>query len=471
MVEKKINSYTNKTSIIDGDKLVGTDSTDSSTKNFVMSDIKTYIGTGTVTDSSSTTFTNKNIDADNNIVTNIGSSEISKFVITGQSTEPAPSTADSILLYDASSDSLKKTTIGLLPTGGGGTSSSVYITVTDDGTGDYNTDGTADQTQVNDAIDTANTAGGGTVYVKDGTYSISASIVPKSNVTLIFGDNAVVTRTGSLKMIYTTSAIENVTISGGRWCNDTNVNEIINISSNDNTNIVIKNMHFVKNGGRCIYFGGNVNIFNCYGENVAQGIGTTDISTTSVIFIPKTIIDGCKFVNQNFTGSENEGIDINWHNDSYAMISNCICDGFLENSIEMNSRWWSVSNCQVTPAPTTSGYAFTSSVKVDSGSQEVTGTFSNCHVYGQGSSAGGFFLDKSHGVTAVGCSVTARTAGLGIGYRVSGTTDTTKVLVNGCVAIDLDKGIYNTVGTKCTALAFQAINCDIDIDGTTNIIS
>lgn len=50
---------------------------------------------------------------------------------------------------------------------------------------DYITDGTADDVQIQQAIDAANAAGGGTVFIKEGTYSVASPIVLNSNVQLI----------------------------------------------------------------------------------------------------------------------------------------------------------------------------------------------------------------------------------------------------------------------------------------------
>ena len=49
---------------------------------------------------------------------------------------------------------------------------------------DYETDGTADQIQINAAIVAVNAAGGGIVFVKSGNYSLSGSISMRSNVCL-----------------------------------------------------------------------------------------------------------------------------------------------------------------------------------------------------------------------------------------------------------------------------------------------
>jgi parallel beta-helix repeat protein len=62
----------------------------------------------------------------------------------------------------------------------------VALTVAPTGTAaDYNTDGTADQTEINNAINAANTAGGGIVLLREGTYTISSAISIKNNVLLL----------------------------------------------------------------------------------------------------------------------------------------------------------------------------------------------------------------------------------------------------------------------------------------------
>jgi parallel beta-helix repeat protein len=59
-----------------------------------------------------------------------------------------------------------------------------YKIVATDGSGDYNCNGTDDQTEINSAIDAVNTAGGGAVYLRAGTYTISSNVVIKSNIIL-----------------------------------------------------------------------------------------------------------------------------------------------------------------------------------------------------------------------------------------------------------------------------------------------
>ena len=77
-------------------------------------EIATKIGT-----SDTKTLTNKTIDADSNTISNIGSSEVSSNLITGQDAlGETVDDADYLLLYDTSGNSLKKVLISNLPSGG-----------------------------------------------------------------------------------------------------------------------------------------------------------------------------------------------------------------------------------------------------------------------------------------------------------------------------------------------------------------
>ncbi len=65
---------------------------------------------------------------------------------------------------------------------------------------DYVADGTADQTEINSAITAVNSAGGGTVYLAEGTYTINAKIDLRSNVKILGAgiDNTVITIANAL---------------------------------------------------------------------------------------------------------------------------------------------------------------------------------------------------------------------------------------------------------------------------------
>lgn len=65
------------------------------------------------------------------------------------------------------------------------TASAVVATSASGFIADYYTDGTADHVQINAAIDAVNTAGGGTVFLRAGTYIPSAIVSLKDNVWLV----------------------------------------------------------------------------------------------------------------------------------------------------------------------------------------------------------------------------------------------------------------------------------------------
>jgi len=79
-----------------------------------------------ISSSSTDTLTNKTIDANNNTITNVGSSEIESGIITDQTEKASPTTGDFLLASDgAAAGALKKVDIGNLP-GGGGDVDSVF---------------------------------------------------------------------------------------------------------------------------------------------------------------------------------------------------------------------------------------------------------------------------------------------------------------------------------------------------------
>jgi len=78
-----------------------------------LSRLWTYIS-GKLT-SAALTLTNKTIDADNNTISNIGSSEIKSDIITGLADKSSPSISDYMMLYDTGGTALKKFDIRSLP--------------------------------------------------------------------------------------------------------------------------------------------------------------------------------------------------------------------------------------------------------------------------------------------------------------------------------------------------------------------
>ena len=353
----------------------------------------------------------------------------------------------------------------------------IMTVVSRDATGDYVCDGTSDQTQINQAITAVNGNGGGTIYVKAGSYVISSSIIPLSNVHIIFDKNATVTRAIDIEMVSSSSEISNFKIEGGRFCNDTGTNEIITLSNINNEEIEIAGMTFVKCGGRAIYVGGDFKVINCNGIDIAQGIGTPDLSlqTSGAYKIPRCIIESCFFENQTFSGSQNEGVDINWHNLGYATINDCICRGYHDASFELNCRYYQVSNCIAIGAngyaPTPGHFAFAIKEEATDGRLH-TGNVTNCIVINLNGTGYGFYTDRANSINFNGCQVISTDLTNSIGYRISGATSES-VVMNGCMAQNCNQGIYSSIGGILTAIAFQDIDCTTRIyetGGSTTLI-
>ncbi len=60
----------------------------------------------------------------------------------------------------------------------------VTVSVAADGSGNYNTDGSADQVEINNALNYIYSQGGGTVHLKNGNYLIDGSLIINDNTTL-----------------------------------------------------------------------------------------------------------------------------------------------------------------------------------------------------------------------------------------------------------------------------------------------
>ena len=76
------------------------------------------------------------------------------------------------------------------------------VIVATDGSGDYNTDGTADEVEINAALNSL-PAEGGVVYMKEGTYNIDASIIiPDNGIEIIgAGSSTIIQSTEDIPLI------------------------------------------------------------------------------------------------------------------------------------------------------------------------------------------------------------------------------------------------------------------------------
>lgn len=99
----------------------------------------TIVGTATTQ-----TLTNKTLDADNNTVTNIGSTEVKSELITGLTADASPAgAADYVMTYDASATALKKVLLDDLPSSGGGGFSGTSDSYEANESSDYTTTSTS----------------------------------------------------------------------------------------------------------------------------------------------------------------------------------------------------------------------------------------------------------------------------------------------------------------------------------------
>lgn len=341
-----------------------------------------------------------------------------------------------------------------------------YYVIASDGTGDYNCDGTADNIQFDEAIVAANAAGGGTIFVKDGSYSFSAGITPLSNVEVICGGGVVITRASSLDMIKTTSAVTDFTWRGGNIGNDVFINENFHFSHIDCKRIKITDVLFTKNGGRAILINGDFDVRNCRVIDVAQFLGTINNSAVVNPDYARMNIENCWGENQSFSSSENEFIEINTHDNSYVTITNCYGKGYLENTYDINARVFTVTNCIAELDPSVSGaYAFTSSVNTTP--KEANGSFVNCHVRNIGSGQYGFYFDVGEGVSAIGCTVTGDddTTLAGTAFFADGGTSTSVQLI-GCHAQDVATAYQNDIGGALSMVGCTADNYTTFITNT-----
>ncbi len=167
------------------------------------------------------------------------------------------------------------------------------VVIATDGSGDFNTNGTDDQVEIQAAIDSL-PAGGGCVYMKEGTYTITATI---------------------------TITIDNVAIIGcGRCTHITITTDDINLLEvgTNIEGILITNMRFSGVGG----FGGVTHsaiYFDTVDNSEIRGVwvdNCTDVSAAGIVLdnSPRNIIISCKVNGNRF----NLGIGTS----NYNIISN-----------------------------------------------------------------------------------------------------------------------------------------------------
>lgn len=189
---------------------------------------------------------------------------------------------DQGLIWDTSSSSVKNYTPSQVSSYVNSKLPTVTVGVAGSGA-TYETDGTADQTQINAAITAVNAAGGGIVQLQDGQFDITGLITMKSNVTLQgVGWSTVLKRNASMtvdRVIYATgidnASVKNLKIDGS---NDLVIpaDNMESLRIDSSTNIFIDRV-FVLNSpseGIQLHIADSSRITHCRAEGTAMISGS-----------------------------------------------------------------------------------------------------------------------------------------------------------------------------------------------------
>jgi hypothetical protein len=218
------------------------------------------------------------------------------------------------------------------------------ITVAQDGTGDFNGD-TGEVIQ--QAIDYVNGLGGGTVFIKKGTYLINSSVVVCSNLILQGEGYATVftNNDDTVHIIGTVADLENITIKNIYFKgNQTN-------SSHNEAGKTGRLIHL--NDGNVF----NITVTECYFSNTsnfALSIGSSTLLGSEKAIITKNIFYKARagigtsvkypvisdnILIQDLSTSSGEGIDVNniGGADVHALINNNILTGYPADSIDTSA--------------------------------------------------------------------------------------------------------------------------------------
>src|SRR3990167_1205855 len=131
--------------------------------------------------------------------------------------------SEGMIIYNSTLDKVQKYENSVWVDVGMSPATKVVASASSGYAADYYTDGTADDVQIQAAIDAVNTSGGGSVYIKVGTYNINAKVTIPSNIT-IGGDGF-------------------VTILKAVNCFSNTINMLENSDTiNGNSNIIVKDL-------------------------------------------------------------------------------------------------------------------------------------------------------------------------------------------------------------------------------------
>jgi parallel beta-helix repeat protein len=178
---------------------------------------------------------------------------------------------------------------------------------------DYYTDGTADDIEIQEAIDAAHAIGGGDVLIKNlgNIYSISNSIQAKSNVNIIVEEGTTIKLANATNLdMLVVNGVTNITINGlvldGNKTNQTIAKSGINILGNS-TKIRLKNL-YVKSttaDGIKAFQASDFRIQDCTAYQcgktglVGQGNGGFNISTCYDFVLQNCKADACDYEGLN----------------------------------------------------------------------------------------------------------------------------------------------------------------------------
>lgn len=362
MVDKKLPELTELTSIADGDRMYivdvsdTTDSAQGTSKFIQKSNLVTNLN---LTDVSDVTASAADVNATTNFEETISATTSEVTIATGKTLNIAD---DGGLKLNETAITSTAAELNYLDGVTGADVGRRYFTkiVSTDASGDYQTDGTDDDVQIQAAIDAVGTAGGGVVLIRKGTYVVGTQIdVDSANIhvvgegmgaTILQAKTAFTTATDIVNITSSNCSIENLTIDGNK-SNQTTENHD-GVVATTGTQIVIKNVE-VKNLNR--------NSGNTYGISLTAN---------------NSFIIGC-------ISHDNELVGINCSGQGCSLVG-CLAYSNAGIGIDIGGAGSSASSCQ---------------------SNSNTGT--------------GF--DLGSGVVVSGCSARSNS---GIGFLCATTTDT-----------------------------------------------
>lgn len=290
---------------------------------------------------------------------------------------------------------------------------------------DYITDGTADDVQIQAAIDAVSAAGGGIVFIKAGTYNTTSTIHDKSNIslvgegsqkTIIKGAATTYTMLNTVRSGTTSTLFNNISLKDMTFVsqsdaiieiNNTNnfhasgleiyytvttpVSECFNLQYCQNVNIVDNYLHNITGNGIQVNAVTNFNIAN----NIIDAIVATDtdgIDIDTDFMLTKTFVSSFGTVTGNVIKNSVNGIRVeNGHN--FAITGNTIdtCTGsgiYLNTSDSLTLKYVNVTGNTISRC-VAEGIAVIGNAANDmSGISLLQNNINNCGTSGGGVTAG-----------------------------------------------------------------------------------